>query len=306
TDKDKQKVGMRTADESQGKTTASLPETPPGSKPGQCWIPVVSAATYKEISESVEKKAPSERVELIPARYEIISEKILVKEASTSIETIPAVYETVEEKVLIRPASKKVEQIPAVYETIEEKVIDKEGYTEWKKDTSTGIKCLVEVPPTYKMITKEVVKIPATSKETEVPAEYATVVRQVLKTPASSQTIEIPAEYRTVQVQKLVEPAKEIKIPISAEYQTVTKRVIDQPEKAEWREILCENNTTRERMTEIQKALKAAGNDPGTTDGVADAGTFKALNDYQKAKSLPVDDGKHINMATVRSLGVMK
>ncbi len=156
------------------------------------------------------------------------------------------------------------------------------------------------------MITKEVVKIPATSKETEVPAEYATVVRQVLKTPASSQTIEIPAEYRTVQVQKLVEPAKEIKIPISAEYQTVTKRVIDQPEKAEWREILCENNTTRERMTEIQKALKAAGNDPGTTDGVADAGTFKALNDYQKAKSLPVDDGKHINMATVRSLGVMK
>ncbi|MBP9889791.1 MAG: hypothetical protein KBF93_26070, partial [Leptospiraceae bacterium] len=84
TDKDKQKVGMRTADESQGKTTASLPETPPGSKPGQCWIPVVSPATYKEISESVEKKAPSERVELIPARYEIISEKILVKEASTS------------------------------------------------------------------------------------------------------------------------------------------------------------------------------------------------------------------------------
>jgi hypothetical protein len=304
TNSEKAKVGMRNADESQGKTTASLPENPPGAKPGQCWIPIVSPATYKEINESVEKKAPSERVELIPARYEYVSEKVLAKEASVVTETIPAVYETVEEKIMIRPATKKIEQVPAVYETVEEKVIDKEGYTEWKKDTTTGIKCLVEVPPTYKMITKDVIKTPASTRETEVPAEYAIVAKQILKVPAGTKTVEIPAEYKTVQVQKLIEPEKEIRIPIAPEYQTVTRKVIDQPEKAEWREILCENNTTRERMTEIQKALKASGFDPGSTDGVADKGTFKALNDYQKAKNLPTDDGQHINMATVRALGV--
>jgi hypothetical protein len=303
---EKPKVGMRGADESQGKTTASLPDIPPGSKPGQCWIPIVTPATYKELTESVEKRPASEKIDLIPAKYETVEEKVIAKEASTMIETVPAVYETVEEKVVVKPASKQIEQVPAVYETIQEKIIDKEGYTEWRKDTATGIKCLVEVPPTYKSVPKEVLKTPASSREIEIPAEYATVSKQVLKTPATTRTIEIPAEYKTVQVQKLVEPAKEIKTPIPPEMQTITKKVIDQPEKAEWREILCETNITREKMSEIHKALKVSGFDPGTTEGTVGSGTFKALNDYQKARNLPTDDGKHINMITVRSLGVSK
>jgi hypothetical protein len=164
----------------------------------------------------------------------------------------------------------------------------------------------VEIPPTYKTVTKEVVKVPAASREVDVPEETTVVTKQVLKTPATTRTVEVPAEYRTVQIQKLIEPEKEVKGFAPAEYQLVTRKVVDQPEKAEWREILCENNTTKEKLSEIQRALKGAGFDPGATEGVADEKTFKALKDYQKSKNLPEDDGKHINMATVRSLGVSK
>ncbi|HRG47618.1 MAG TPA: peptidoglycan-binding domain-containing protein [Leptospiraceae bacterium] len=303
---DKEKVGMRSADESATNKLGSLPENPPLAKAGQCWIPVYSPATYREVNENVVKRAATEKIEIIPARYESTFEQVLVKPASTTTETIPATYEMVEETVVVRAAGKKIEQIPAVYETVEEKVVDKEGYTEWKKDSTTGIKCLVEVPPTYKMVTKEVIKTPASTKEVDVPEEKSVIQKQVLKTPETTRTIEIPAEYRTVQIQKLVEPEKEFKAAVPAEYQTVSKKVIDQPEKSEWREILCENNTTKEKLSEVQKALKAAGFDPGSTEGNADAGTFKALNEFQKSKNLPVDEGKHINMTTVRALGVSK
>lgn len=103
-----------------------------------------------------------------------------------------------------------------MYETVEEKVVDKEGYTQWKKDSTTGIKCLVEVPPTYKMVSKEVIKTPASTKEVDVPEEKSVIQKQVLKTPATTKTIEIPAEYRTVQIQKLVEPEKEFKAAVPA------------------------------------------------------------------------------------------
>ena len=44
--------------------------------------------------------------------------------------------------------------------------------------------CLVEVPATYKTVTKTVLKTPATTRKVETPAEYTTVRKQVMKTPA--------------------------------------------------------------------------------------------------------------------------
>ena len=108
-----------------------------------------------------------------------------------------------------------------------------------------------------------------------------------------------------LKIKKLIEPAKQTKTLVPAVTETVTKSILDKPEREEWKEVLCENNTTPEVMAEIERALKAAGFDSGNTDDKkADSKTFSALNDYQKSKGLPVDIDKVINMDTVNSLGI--
>ena len=70
----------------------------------------------------------------------------------------------------------------------------------------------------------------------------------------------------------------------------------------DWREILCDTNMTRSRITQIQQALRKAGYNPGATDGVIGRDTMKAVNAFQRAKGLPVD--RYLNIATVNALGV--
>nr|VFK32202.1 MAG: hypothetical protein BECKMB1821G_GA0114241_11052 [Candidatus Kentron sp. MB]VFK35147.1 MAG: hypothetical protein BECKMB1821I_GA0114274_11022 [Candidatus Kentron sp. MB]VFK77169.1 MAG: hypothetical protein BECKMB1821H_GA0114242_110510 [Candidatus Kentron sp. MB] len=79
-------------------------------------------------------------------------------------------------------------------------IINEPVHTVWKKGTgpvwkineTTGeIICLVQMPATYKTITKRIVKTPATTKE-----------------------IDSPAVYKTVTVRELVSDAKEIRQPI--------------------------------------------------------------------------------------------
>jgi len=72
--------------------------------------------------------------------------------------------------------------------------------------------------------------------------------------------------------------------------------------KFEWREIPCETNITHGRIRDIQVALRQAGYDPGSVDGVIGTGTMRAVNTYQRAKGLPVDP--YLPVATVKSLGI--
>lgn len=158
--------------------------------PGMCFHEHYTPATYRTETEQVIERAATETVNIVPAQYEMVEKQVLVSEASTRIETIPAVYETVTEQVL-----------------------DKAAHTIWKKgtgpiqriDEATGeIMCLVEVPATYKTISKE-----------------------VLKTPASTRTVEIPAVYKTVSVRQEVSSASEQRTPVPAVYGTVERTVLD-------------------------------------------------------------------------------
>jgi len=298
---EKETVNLRSVDQQGGGPSAILPSA----KPGQCFRKYVVPATYREIAEQIVKKPASETIETIPAKYEDAEEKVQVKPASSYTESVPPVYETVEERVLVKPESKRLVQIPAEFETIEDKVVDKEGYSTWRKDANGDLLCLVEVPPTYKMIKKEVIKTPASVKEEVTPAEFATVKVQKEKAPATTRQVEVPAQFETVKTKKLLEPEKQNKTLVPAVTETVTKSILDKPEREEWKEVLCENNTTPEVMAEIERALKAAGFDSGNTDDKkADSKTFSALNDYQKSKGLPVDVDKVINIDTVNSLGI--
>lgn len=284
---------------------------PPNAKAGECYARVYNPPKYKVVSERLLKTAESEKIEIIPASYTPAAEQVLIRPETKKYEVIPATYRTVTEEVLVKPATKKLVEVPARFEKQTERIMVKAGYTTWKKgtgpiqkiDESTGeIMCLVEVPPVYKNVTKTVQVAAATVREVDVPAVYKTVKKQVIDRPASTREIVIPAEYRSVSVNKLAQPAREIKTPIPAVYQTVERREMIAPGGLEWRSILCDTNITRGRIMEIQRALAAAGFNPGPIDGSVAQRTMSAVNAYQRANGLPVD--KYLNIETVRALGV--
>jgi len=162
--------------------------------------------------------------------------------------------------------------------------------------------CLIEVPATYKTISKQVLKRPASTRTREIPAEYRTVTKRVVATEATTKTIEIPAKYSNVTVTEEVTPAQERRIAIPEKYTTVSSRQLVTDGKMDWREIMCETNTTPGRIMEIQKALKSAGFNPGPIDGGMGPSTIKAVNAFQRSKGLPVD--RYLNVQTVNALGV--
>jgi len=289
--------------------TAGL--TPPNAKPGQCFTKIFTPAKYRTVTERKLIEEAGQRIEVVPASYKSGSKRVLVSEASEKLQVIPATYKTVTERVLVKPASKKLVQVPATYANETTRVLQTPARKEWKKGTGpiqridhdTGdIMCLVEVPATYKNITKRVLKTPASTRTVEIPAEYKTVTKQVVAKAASTRTVTIPAKYKTIEVTEVARPASQRAIEIPARYENVSRQELVSDSKVEWREILCDTNMTAGKITEIQRALKAKGFNPGPVDGNIGSETMTAVNAFQRSKGLPVD--KYLNMATVRALGV--
>jgi hypothetical protein len=112
----------------------------------------------------------------------------------------------------------------------------------------------------------------------------------------------VPAEYETVTVRKMVTPARTTTVEIPAEYETVTRQVVKSTANTEWRGVLCDNNATPATLAGLQQSLRKAGFDPGRDDGKVDDQTMSSIRSFQKAKGLPLDEGRYINMATVKAL----
>lgn len=284
----------------------------PTAKAGECYARAWNEPVYDTRSERRIKQAASERIEVIPARYETVKEQVLVKEASKKYEVIPAEYSTVKERVMVKPAYTKTVAIPATYDTFTEQVLVRPAYTTWKPGDNGGVTkidevtgelmCLVEVPAEYKTVTKKVLRTPESTKTIEFPAEYAEVEKSVIKTPARTVETVIPAQYEMREVTKLVEPAKEIRVPVAAVYEDVPTKVLVADGSYEWRSVLCKTNTTEAKITEIQQALKSRGYYAGEVDGILGPQTLEAVQSFEKANNLPVD--QFLNIETVTALGV--
>lgn len=311
----------------QAASLASTSLYPPNAKPGECYARVLTPASYKTTKERVLAKAAGEDIEVIPAKYTTVTERVLVKEASTKLQVVPETYKTVTERVLIEPAREVLTEVPAKYKTVKEKILVKPAYTTWKKgvnpitgsgtpfsavkkngdvvskyDQSTGeIMCLVEVPAEYKTVTKQVIATPATTVKKTIPAKYKTVTKRVVATQATTRKITVPAQYNTVQVRKLVTPTKTVKKAIPAQYKTVEKRVIATQPVLEWREILCETNTTPNLISRLQQALNAKNYQAGKVDGVLGRDTLNAVIKFQRDNNLP---SGQLTLATLKRLGV--
>ncbi|NVK29398.1 MAG: peptidoglycan-binding protein [Gammaproteobacteria bacterium] len=290
---------------------ASLPPNP---RPGECYARAYYPPVTETKSEKVLVEPAGEKLEVIPATYKTVTERVVVEEASTRLEIVPATYKTVTETVVVEPAKKTLKTVPATYETVTEKVVDQPARTVWKPGkivngqyvTSGGgnvtaarinpdagsageVLCLVEIPATYKTITKRVLKTPATTQEVVTPAVTKTITKKVVATPATTRTVEIPAKYGTVTKQVEVTPASTRSIPVPAKYETVTRKVEVAAGRVAWQSILCEVNATPDRIRTIQSRLQAGGYYAGPIDGIIGTATSSAVRKFQSANGLPVD-----------------
>jgi Putative peptidoglycan binding domain len=291
----------------------------PPARVGECYARVVTPATFGTTTERVLVRSASSTISVVPAVYGPGEERVLVKGETKSLVVIPATYEDVTERILVKAAGTQLVTTPATFKTATERRLVRAASTAWKRsseltaaeralqniDPNAGdVLCLVEVPAVYETVTSTVVDQPASTRSIAIPAEFTTVTKTVLKTPPSTREVVEPAVYRNVVTSKLVTPAREVRADVPAEYATKTNTVQTSAAKSEWRQIVCETNATPAKLSEIQNALTKAGFATGRTDGAIDGNTMNAVRGYQKAKGLPVDMDRYINVATVRALGL--
>jgi len=249
-------------------------------------------ATYRTESESVlveparsvwkKGRGPIEKIDNttgeimclveVPARYETLTKTVLDKPSSTKSVDVPSVYKTIKVRRLVKPASETREVIEPEYSNITTKTkVSDAGFFWLKKGESAT--------DGSKASGREVCLV-------EQKAEFRTIKKTVVKQPATTTVVEIPAEYESVKVNRLLAPSSESRTPIPARTKTVTRQVQIEPSRLEWRQILCETNTTPKLITSIQRALKREGYDPGPIDGVIGQDTLDAIEEFQTKKNL--------------------
>lgn len=273
---------------------------PPSAVPGHCYARVLLPASFENQTEEVLVKAESTLIEVSQPEYEWVTEQKLVREASSRIEIIPAEYKTITEKVMVKPESTRLISVPAQFEQVTEQIIDVAAHTEWRHgndgsrieaarpDVSGGdVVRMVEVPASYKTITRTVQTSPPSVKEVTEPAEYKTISKTVVATPPKSRKIIIPAQYTNVRKLEMIKPGKSIEVKIPAEYKTITKRVKISEESLEWREVLCESDLTIEFVKTLQQQLLQEGYFDSPVDGIYQQLTQNGINRYAQNNGLP-------------------
>jgi len=277
---------------------------------GECFARVLTPAKYETKTNRVMVKPDRETQKVIPAKFAYEDQRVMVREETEKLEIVPTSYRWVDEKVMVKPASRKITTIPAKYKTTTEKVVDTPAHSMWKKgrgpieklDNSTGdIMCKVEVPATYKTVTKQVLVEAAKQKEVEIPAVYKTVRKQVIDKPATVKKVKIPAKYNVVKVQKLVTPSQVVKNKIPAEFKDLVSKVRLADSKTEWKPILCETNMSKDKILQIQQTLKTKGYNVGQVDGVFGSSTQQAIKKFQQDKKISTGN---LTLETLKMLGL--
>ena len=289
---------------------AGIDSLPTNAEPGRCYAQITIAGDFLTVTDKVLIKPAGTKIEIIPARYETVSKEIMVEKGSVQLKTIPAESRTVTERVMVEPASKYLVHVPAQYEvTLEQELVAPATKT-WKQgtgpiqrvDEATGeILCLVETPAQFQTVSKRVLKTQATTREVENPPVFASVERRELVTPSKTALVDTPAQYKTVQVTKMVSPEYQRNTPVPARFQTISKRIKVTEDHMEWKEVLCETNMTESKVSDIQRALTAAGFNPGPIDGIIGEQTMAAVNNFQKANNLTASE--YMTIDTLVALG---
>lgn len=233
----------------QAQTGDGLPENPVGNK---CYVKCVTPDVYVDSTVRVMVKPAWTKLEVVPAVYKTVVETLTVKEATERYEYIPAKYRTVEETVVIEEGRNELKVLPSDFEASSEVVETDPKVGRWEmgdrapdceseNPMDCRIVCWKEYPAKYENVPTQRKIKDETTKATPVKQRTKVVKRQVIDVPASTKKIVIPAKYETVSRQVLVsdETTKEITVP--AEYTDVKIKVLQQKGGLTvWREMNCD------------------------------------------------------------------
>ncbi len=288
----------------------------------------VIPASFKTVTEQVVVTPETEELEIIPAEYETVEEKVLIREGYTTWKTgrgpiekidastgeimclveVPAKYKTIEKRVLKTPVTIKKVEIPAEYKTVKVKKLVKPAQEQRAAIDAEHQEVEKRIRVSDARISWEPDGAAGDGKVTgktlclaEVPAKYKTITKQVIKSKATVDKVAVPSEIKTMRMSKLVAPASEKRIPIPAKHQIVPKRSKVSDARQEWRPVLCETNTTKDLVLQIQQALESAGFNPGVVDGVLGNATMQAIDAYQREHNLPTGG---LTLQTIEKLGI--
>lgn len=295
---------------------------PPASQEGQCFARVLSPAITHTIVEEQLVRPETFEIEVIPAIYETSTTRVMVREATSQYRYIPAVTRMVEEQVLVAPERVERFVVPAQFETYTETVIVEPERVVWRAGAglygrgaagtdsqpsaangqiATGeVLCRVILPARTQTITRTRMVAPPRLEERIIPARYETVQKEVVVEPARYEEELIPARYEDRQVRVLVRPAEERRTLVPAVYETITRQVVIGGGELAWAEVLCETNTDRYKVAELQGALTDAGF-PTLVDGAFGPRTQRAMEAFQRANGLSVG---YMTVETATALGV--
>jgi hypothetical protein len=218
--------------------------------------------------KTVVVREPSSEFITVPATYRTVTDTVVVKQGGSHTETIPPVYETVTEQIMVRdgytvwrPGSTVagysggasyggghtdyIAPPPSAYAGTGAAPNPAYGGFPTKVLATGEVLCLVAVPPEYKTVTKQVLKVPGRTVDVPYPPETALVSRQVVDVPAHVEKREIPGETKILKI-KVCRPDQTTAETIPAEYKTVTKIRTITPSRFEWKTVDCKADVVHE------------------------------------------------------------
>ncbi|WP_343683771.1 peptidoglycan-binding domain-containing protein [Asticcacaulis sp.] len=274
----------------------------------------------------VDKPAHVRREVIKPVTRTVVEDRV-VQEGYWSEEPVPPVYEKRVESVMVRPARQewvRSEGIatgaalvtPGDHQPVRYRA---DGMLTWpgkdpvviqggpetteylQKGSAQTVWCLKEVPAEYRRVERLVEVAPATVRRVWVKPKIEKVERVIIEREGKVIEEPVAATYRTEKYKEILSPARTETRRIEPEYRNVEKtRVVKAPEPV-WREVLCERNTTPDKVKAIQAALKQRGYDPGPVDGTLGTKTVAAMQKFQADQGLPQGQ---ISVEAAEALGV--
>ena len=225
---------------------------PPDAKPGECYARVFVSPAYETTTETVLKKAASERIEIIPATYKTVEKQVLVSGESSRLVKVPAQYGTESETIEVSPrkliwktslAKSGSATSKAVLQAAEEHGIDLAA-------AHPG-DCFHEhyLQPVYETVVADELVVEESYKIELIPAQYEMFEERILVSEASAKLVNVPATFKWVEEKMLVKEAHTkwkkgrgliervdnttgelmCLVEVPAEYKSVKKQVVDQP-----------------------------------------------------------------------------
>lgn len=265
-------------------------------------------------SERIMIKEAGVRYEVRQPRWESRPEKVLIRPGYHKLEVTPPRFSTVTETVQIsQPRLVWKRGNPGALAAKGYKILSiaqsasggssyghgssggshsgqTSGYLYGTADTcgaTCEIWCLVEEPGLTKTVEKKVVSQRESVRKVAVPPKYKTVNKEILVDRGGVTEIPVAAQYDTILTEKVISPGSERRVPVPPQMGTIEKKVLVTEEKYEWIRVICDPNSSKVIVRELQTLLSNKGYYSGSIDGIMGKMTQKGLARYQADSGIP-------------------